>query len=56
MSREDYPCESCGRRGVPLVGIDFHDGSDPFAVCVRCAGEAVDHGCEQVTLSEVEAS
>lgn len=53
---EDTRCESCGRRGVALVGIDFRDGSQIFVLCVRCASDAVDNGCTQVALSEVDAS
>ncbi len=49
----DRGCESCGRRGRPLVGIDLLDGSEPFEVCVPCAGVAVDSSC-RLRLVEVE--
>jgi hypothetical protein len=55
-AEHDEFCESCGKRGLPLVGVDFRDGAEPFVVCVRCASEAVEHGCRQVRLSDVEAS
>jgi hypothetical protein len=47
----DRSCESCGRRGRTLVAVDFGDGSEPFALCVSCANEAVECGC---TLREIE--
>jgi hypothetical protein len=47
----DDACESCGRRGRTLVAVDFGDGSEPFALCVSCANEAVECGC---TLREIE--
>jgi hypothetical protein len=43
-------CESCGRRGLEMTGIDFRDGSEPFRVCIPCSRLAVDSGCVLVAL------
>jgi hypothetical protein len=46
----DDGCESCGRRGLEMTGIDFRDGSEPFRTCIPCSRLALDSGCLQVAL------
>jgi hypothetical protein len=55
IAHEDLACESCGRRGRDLVGIDMRDGSSPFRLCHSCANDALASGWRAQLVGVEEA-